>query len=76
MVFAVGIALVFLLFGSVEFTEVFARAHEHVNDTYRVFGADWRAFEVIGIPLPKPGFYVVELASPKLGGQCGHRHIM
>ncbi|MEO8738998.1 MAG: MG2 domain-containing protein, partial [Casimicrobiaceae bacterium] len=26
-----------------------------------------RAFEVIGIPLEKPGFYVVELASPKLG---------
>ena len=26
-----------------------------------------RAFEVIGIPLKKPGFYVVELASPKLG---------
>ncbi|MEC5163790.1 MULTISPECIES: Ig-like domain-containing alpha-2-macroglobulin family protein [unclassified Janthinobacterium] len=26
-----------------------------------------RAFEVIGIPLPKTGFYVVELASPKLG---------
>jgi uncharacterized protein YfaS (alpha-2-macroglobulin family) len=26
-----------------------------------------RAFEVVGIPLPKPGFYVVELASPKLG---------
>lgn len=26
-----------------------------------------RAFEVIGIPLQKPGFYVVELASPKLG---------
>lgn len=26
-----------------------------------------RAFEVIGIPLPKPGFYVVELDSPKLG---------
>ena len=26
-----------------------------------------RAFEVIGIPLGKPGFYVVELASPKLG---------
>ncbi|MES2127943.1 MAG: alpha-2-macroglobulin family protein [Pseudomonadota bacterium] len=25
------------------------------------------AFEVIGIPLRKPGFYVVELASPKLG---------
>jgi uncharacterized protein YfaS (alpha-2-macroglobulin family) len=27
-----------------------------------------RAFEVIGIPLREPGFYVVELASPRLGG--------
>jgi uncharacterized protein YfaS (alpha-2-macroglobulin family) len=26
-----------------------------------------KAFEVVGIPLPQPGFYVVELASPKLG---------
>jgi alpha-2-macroglobulin len=26
-----------------------------------------QAFEVIGIPLPKPGFYVVELESPVLG---------
>jgi uncharacterized protein YfaS (alpha-2-macroglobulin family) len=26
-----------------------------------------RAFEVVGIPLKRPGFYVVELASPKLG---------
>lgn len=26
-----------------------------------------RAFEVVGIPLPGPGFYVVELASPRLG---------
>jgi len=26
-----------------------------------------RAFEVVGIPIPQPGFYVVELASPKLG---------
>jgi len=26
-----------------------------------------RAFEVVGIPLVQPGFYVVELASPKLG---------
>ena len=26
-----------------------------------------RAFEVVGIPLEKPGFYVVELASPRLG---------
>lgn len=27
-----------------------------------------RPFEVVGIPLAKPGFYVVELASPALGG--------
>lgn len=26
-----------------------------------------KAFEVVGIPLPEPGFYVVELASPRLG---------
>src|SRR5262249_34281688 len=26
-----------------------------------------RAFEVVGIPLEKPGFYVVEFASPRLG---------
>jgi alpha-2-macroglobulin len=26
-----------------------------------------RGFEVVGIPLKKPGFYVVELASPRLG---------
>lgn len=26
-----------------------------------------KAFEVVGIPLSKPGFYVVELASPQLG---------
>ncbi|HEX7952351.1 MAG TPA: hypothetical protein VF523_04660, partial [Burkholderiales bacterium] len=26
-----------------------------------------RAFEVVGIPLKKPGFYMVELASPRLG---------
>ena len=49
--FAVGIALVFLLFGSVEFTTIFASVHEHVNDAYRLFGTDWRAFEVIGVLL-------------------------
>lgn len=26
-----------------------------------------KAFEVVGIPLPEPGFYVVEVASPRLG---------
>ena len=30
-------------------------------------GQNERALEVIGIPLKKPGFYIVELASPRLG---------
>ncbi|MES2260494.1 MAG: MG2 domain-containing protein [Pseudomonadota bacterium] len=38
-----------------------------------------QAFEVIGIPLRKPGFYVVELASPKLGlalqGKPGNAYV-
>ncbi len=49
--FAVGIALVFLQFGSVEFSEIFGRAHEHVDDTYQVLGSTWRAFEVMGVLL-------------------------
>ncbi len=49
--FAVGIALVFLMFGSVEFPEIFARIHEHANDTYHVLGSTWRAYEVIGVLL-------------------------
>lgn len=31
-------------------------------------GKDPRPFEVVGIPLPEPGFHVVEVASPRLGG--------
>jgi len=30
-------------------------------------GKDKRPFEVIGVPLPEPGFHVVEVASPALG---------
>ncbi len=37
----------------------------HVFKLPKPFGR--RAFEVIGIPFEKPGFYVVELASPRLG---------
>ena len=49
--FAVGIALVFLLFGSVEFPEIFARVHEHAGDTYHVLGGTWHSLEVIGVLL-------------------------
>ncbi|QSN60213.1 Ig-like domain-containing alpha-2-macroglobulin family protein [Caballeronia sp. M1242] len=33
-----------------------------------------RPFEVVGIPLSKPGFYVVELASPALGASLMAKH--
>ena len=49
--FAVGIALVFLVFGSVEFPEIFARVQEHADATYHVFGHTWRSYEVIGVLL-------------------------
>ncbi len=49
--FAVGIALVFFVFGSVEFSDIFAHVHDHLTDSYHVLGGTWRAYEVIGILL-------------------------
>ena len=49
--FAVGIALVFALFGSVEFPVIFAAIQEHQNSLYSLFGHNWRAYEVIGVLL-------------------------
>ncbi|MCW3475206.1 NADH-quinone oxidoreductase subunit L [Limobrevibacterium gyesilva] len=48
--FAVGIALVFVTFGSIDFSTIFAAVGQHQSDTYSVFGT-WRAYEVIGILL-------------------------
>ncbi len=49
--FAVGIALVFLLFGSVEFPDIFAHVHDNADATYHVLGGTWRSYEVIGVLL-------------------------
>ncbi len=49
--FAVGIALVFTLFGSVEFPVIFASIPQHTNDLYHVLGHTWRAYNVIGFLL-------------------------
>jgi hypothetical protein len=38
-----------------------------VRDMRVAFPGKGREFEVVGVPLEKPGFYVVELASPELG---------
>ena len=49
--FAVGIALVFVTFGSVEFSSIFSHVADHNADTYHLFGGDFRALEVIGFLL-------------------------
>ena len=49
--FAVGIALVFFTFGSVEFSTIFGNVAQHQNDLYHVVGSTFRAYEVIGILL-------------------------
>ena len=49
--FAVGIALVFSLFGTVEFPGIFAGIQQHQDATYHVLGSTWRAYEVIGVLL-------------------------
>ena len=49
--FATGIALVFFQFGSVEFADIFSHVHDHADETYRVLGGTYRAYEVIGVLL-------------------------
>ena len=49
--FAVGIALVFFLFGAIDFPTIFAAVPAHVNDAYHLFGTSFRAYEVIGVLL-------------------------
>lgn len=49
--FALGIALTFWTFGSVEFSSVFSTVAAHQNDTYTLFGTQLRTLEVIGFLL-------------------------
>jgi NADH-quinone oxidoreductase subunit L len=49
--FAVGIALIFLKFGSIEFSTIFPTIAAHQGDTYALFGATFPAIEVIGVLL-------------------------
>ena len=51
LAFAVGIALVFFKFGSIEFPTIFGAIAQHNADTYALFGTTWRAYEVIGFLL-------------------------
>src|ERR1700733_10191813 len=49
--FAVGIALIFFKFGSVEFSTIFPTVAQHQGDTYALFGTTFPAIEVIGVLL-------------------------
>ena len=64
--FAVGIALVFAVFGSVEFSTIFAAVPQHMNDGYVLFGTQFRAYEVIGVLL----FWGAMGKSAQLGAAC------
>jgi NADH-quinone oxidoreductase subunit L len=48
--FAVGIAMVFATFGSIDFATIFAALPAHAHDTYALFGTH-AAYEVIGLLL-------------------------
>ncbi len=49
--FMVGIALTFLVFGSVDFDEIFRAVSAHTGDLYHVAGVAMPALEVIGVLL-------------------------
>jgi NADH-quinone oxidoreductase subunit L len=49
--FAVGLALIFFKFGSIEFATIFPAVAQHGADTYALFGTSFSAVEVIGFLL-------------------------
>jgi NADH-quinone oxidoreductase subunit L len=48
--FAIGLALIFLTFGSLDFDVIFAHLPQHAADTYALFGGV-RAYELMGVLL-------------------------
>jgi NADH-quinone oxidoreductase subunit L len=51
LAFAVGIALTYLVFHSIDFDQIFATVTAHVGDSYTLFGTAFPAVEVIGVLL-------------------------
>jgi NADH-quinone oxidoreductase subunit L len=49
--FAVGLALIFFKFGSIEFGVIFPAVAQHASDTYTLFGGTFSALEVIAFLL-------------------------
>jgi NADH-quinone oxidoreductase subunit L len=46
--FALGIALIYLTFGTMEFPGIFAALPQHVGESYRLFGLTMPTYEAIG----------------------------
>jgi NADH-quinone oxidoreductase subunit L len=51
LAFAVGIALIFFKFGSIEFSTIFPAVAQHATDTYGLFGTTFPALEVMAFLL-------------------------
>ena len=49
--FAVGLALIYFKFGSIDFAAIFSAVPAHAADTYQLFGCSFPAIEVIGFLL-------------------------
>ncbi len=49
--FAVGIALIFFKFGSIEYATIFPAVAQHASDTYELFGTTFPVLEVIAFLL-------------------------
>ncbi len=49
--FAVGLALIFLTFGTLDFNTIFADLPRHAAEAYHLFGANFRLYEVMGVLL-------------------------
>jgi NADH-quinone oxidoreductase subunit L len=49
--FAVGLALIYVKFGTLAFSTIFAAVPQHQGDTYALFGTTFPALEVIGFLL-------------------------
>jgi NADH-quinone oxidoreductase subunit L len=48
---ALGIALIFMTFGSVGFAEVFAKLPMYAHESYNLFGVDAKLYDIIGLLL-------------------------
>lgn len=49
--FMLGLVLVYVIFGSIHFADIFAAIPQHVNTTYSLLGHEFHAFTLIGILL-------------------------